>query len=308
MFSLTGINTKIGESPIWKNDTQSVVWIEAAGQEVFEYFLENKTVQRFRVPFDITAIALCDNGHWLCASKQGLYYCSSRFDQFAAIADPCANTELLHLNDAVASPTGQLWFGSMNFAQLEAPDGQFFQLTDNGILTMDSGFSVANGIAFNPTLKRAYCSNMFQRKVYEYQLDDTMSQILDKSVFVEFDESLGFPDGLCVDASGNLYVCHWEGGIISYYAPSTNLLGDANMLGQIDLPVKHATRCTFGGPEFKTLFVTTADFELSDEEAKCYPQSGELLILDAPTLGQPENRVNSALLNNWQPSVEPLTS
>lgn len=294
MYPLESVVCNIGESPIWLPESRELVWIDAAGKSIYKLNMRWRTTETFNVPFDITAIARCDNNGWLCASKQGLFYCSSFFDKYVPIIDPCSKTSNLHLNDAVTAPNGKLWFGSMNGEDLEAPDGKLFQF-DNGLaIEMDDNFSVANGIAFNPELKRAYCSNMFQRKVIEYQLDDSMTIIVDKSVFVEFTPQQGYPDGLTVDNSGNLLVCHWDCGMVSLYAPNKKSIGKPSKVGQIELPVKHATRCTFGGENFTTLFVATADYELTSEEKERYPQSGNLFILDAPTQGRAESLVDSA--------------
>ena len=308
MRPLKGIMTTIGESPIWKSDTKSVVWIEAAGRVIYEYVLHTSAITTFNVPFDITAIARCDDNGWVCASKQGLFYCSMNFEKLTPIANPCFSTAHLHLNDAVTSPTGTLWFGSMNHTQLDAPDGKLYQLTDGVTKEMDTGFSVANGIAFNPILKRAYCSNMFQRKVYEYQLDESMSRILGKAVFIEFNENQGYPDGLSVDRQGNLYICHWDGGMVSYYTADSQQIGVATRIGEINLPVKHATRCTFGGDNFDTLFITTASFELTDQDRSQYPLSGQLLMMDSPTTGREEYLINSIALPHLNHTIEPLTS
>ncbi|SEF46659.1 SMP-30/gluconolactonase/LRE family protein [Vibrio hangzhouensis] len=308
MFSVKGVKAKIGESPIWRDESQSLFWVDAAGQDVFELQTQSKRIVRYKVPFDITAIAICENRQWLCASKQGFFLCSPDFTNISPLIDPCADIPHLHLNDAVTAPNGNLWFGTMNTENLESPDGKLYQLNANTALEMDSGFSVANGIAFNPILKRAYCSNMFQRKVYEYQLDDSMTQIVEKSVFVEFGESRGYPDGLSVDSQGNLYICHWDSGVISYYAPSQANVGHATQLGEINLAVKHATRCTFGGEDFNTLFVTTADYELTTQESELYLSSGELFVLDAPTQGREEYRVNTDVLLHSNHVYVSLTS
>ena len=293
MRPLKNIVCNIGESPIWVPEHRELVWIDAAGRSIYRFNLRWHTTETFNVPFDITAIARCDNDGWLCASKQGLFYCSALFDEYFPVIDPCAKTPNLHLNDAVTDPNGKLWFGSMNGVDLESPDGKLFQF-DNGLaIEMDDNFSVANGIAFNPELKRAYCSNMFQRKVIEYQLDESMTKIINKAVFVELTPQQGYPDGLTVDKSGNLFVCHWDCGIVSYYSPDNTRIGKPSKLGEIKLPVKHATRCTFGGGNFTTLFVATADYELTLKEKERFPQSGNLFILDAPTQGRAESLVDS---------------
>lgn len=293
---LSQIKTVIGESPVWNAKSNSILWVEAAGKSAFQYDLTNRVVEEFHLPFEVTAVVPCDNSDWIFASKQGLFYSNAEFDHYTPLGDPCSNESALHLNDAVANPNGELWFGSLNCDDLNAPDGKLYKLTKQTISELDGGFSVANGIAFNFELKRAYCSNMFQRKVYEYQLDESMTRIIAKQVFIELNQEEGFPDGLCVDKAGNLYVCHWDSGLVSYYQPSPTQLGQAHKLGQLVLPVKHATRCTFGGPDYETLFVTTAHYQLSDHEAQCYPRSGELFILDAPTSGKPEAQVDARLL------------
>ncbi|GAL20957.1 gluconolactonase [Vibrio maritimus] len=282
------IRATIGESPIWSERNQSIVWVDAAGHEIYTCSSVSGITHRYSVPFDVTAIVPTDNDSWICASKQGLYLLSSEFEVASKITDPCSEQAHLHLNDAVASPNGEIWFGTMNSADLESPDGKLFILHQGQLVEMDHGFSVANGIAFNAALKRAYCSNMFQRKVYEYQLDHSMTRIVRKSVFLEFDESQGYPDGLTIDSLGNLYVCHWDCGVVSYHASSSSHIGKASKLGEISLPVKHATRCTFGGPNLETLYVTTANYELSEDETKRYPHSGCLFAISAPTKGNPE--------------------
>ena len=296
MYTIEEVKTVIGESPIWNSNTQSLVWVEAAGKEVFEYSTNTKRIHHYHLPFEVTAVVPCDNNHWIFASKQGLFYSTPRFAHFTPIGDPCANAAHLHLNDAVAAPNGELWFGSMNCQQLESADGKLCKLSEQQMSSLSSFLSVANGIAFNAELKRAYCSNMFQRKVYEYQLDESMTRILDKRIFVEFSDKQGFPDGLSVDQAGNLYVCHWENGGISYYRSSRFEIGKGEKLGQISLPVKHATRCTFGGDDYATLFVTTASYELTTYEQQLYPLSGQLFILESPTKGSPEHMVKAESL------------
>ncbi|MDC5813689.1 hypothetical protein [Vibrio europaeus] len=64
----------------------------------------------------------------------------------------------------------------------------------------------------------------------------------------------------------------------------------------MSLPVKHATRCTFGGDDYATLFVTTASYELTTYEQQLYPLSGQLFILKSPTKGTPEHKVKAESL------------
>jgi sugar lactone lactonase YvrE len=51
------------------------------------------------------------------------------------------------------------------------------------------------------------------------------------------------PDGMCLDADGNLWVAYGESGEVTCIDP-----GSGHVLKRVGLPVKRPTACTFGGP------------------------------------------------------------
>ena len=59
-------------------------------------------------------------------------------------------------------------------------------------------------------------------------------------------------DGMTIDSKGNLWIAHGEGGAIVCYNPSTG-----KEIQRVELPVRRPTSCTFGGPDLKTLYITT---------------------------------------------------
>jgi sugar lactone lactonase YvrE len=60
------------------------------------------------------------------------------------------------------------------------------------------------------------------------------------------------PDGLCLDAAGNLWVALGESGAVVCYSPTTG-----EELRRVALPVKRPTSCAFGGGAREVLYVTT---------------------------------------------------
>jgi sugar lactone lactonase YvrE len=60
------------------------------------------------------------------------------------------------------------------------------------------------------------------------------------------------PDGLAVDSEGSVWVALWGGSEIRRYAP------DGHLTLSVDIPAANVTSCAFGGPDLRTLFITTA--------------------------------------------------
>ena len=276
---------EIGESPIWLASHQSLFWVDTESFHIHKYSLLTQHHQRIKVPVAVTAIAPTQSLDWLAATKTGLYRCDFSFKDFEFILDPTEGIEHIRINDAVNCPNGNLWFGTMNEQQLDQPDGCIYryQAKAHTLSQLDDNYAVANGIAFNAKLKRAYISNMFRGQVIELQMNSDWSAVINKRVFIQFEEQQGLPDGLTTDNMGNIHVCHWDKGCISIYNP----LGQR--LDVIDLPAQHATRCTFGGENLNSLFITTAWYGMTDQAKDEQPLSGSTFVMPAPFLGKVEH-------------------
>src|SRR5437870_3557068 len=90
----------------------------------------------------------------------------------------------------------------------------------------------------------------------------------------------GLPDGSAVDAEGYLWNCRFFGGCIVRVAP------DGQIDRVVEMPVNNITTCTFGGPDRKTLYVTTASIQAPPSDRL----AGSLYAIDTEVAGQPENR------------------
>ena len=89
-----------------------------------------------------------------------------------------------------------------------------------------------------------------------------------------------FPDGMCIDMEGNLWVAMWQGGKISRFDAAGKKVED------IFLPVSCPTSCCFAGENLSTLFITTSQLLLSDSEKKQQPLAGRILSIETNTKGQ----------------------
>ncbi|MBA3518738.1 MAG: SMP-30/gluconolactonase/LRE family protein [Rhizobiales bacterium] len=92
----------------------------------------------------------------------------------------------------------------------------------------------------------------------------------------------GLPDGSCLDAEGYVWNCRVVGGAcVARFAP------DGSLDHVVELPCTWPTSCTFGGPDLRTLFITSARFTMTSEHLGENPQEGGLFVVEVGVKGAP---------------------
>ena len=99
------------------------------------------------------------------------------------------------------------------------------------------------------------------------------------------DEKLpGYCDGSAIDSQGYLWNARFAGSCLIRFAP------DGMVDRRLDLPVTNPTCCCFGGPDLKTLYVTSARFGLGAEQLRRNPSEGAVLAVSVDVPGTPSVR------------------
>jgi gluconolactonase len=154
-------------------------------------------------------------------------------------------------NDLVLKSDGAIYFTDprpANSTVIELPTSGVFLLKNNNVVMLLNDFIVPNGIAFSPDEKYLYVNDSQRRLIlrYDVQADDGLAN---GRVFADMnaDKAPGNPDGMKVDAKGNLYSTG-PGGIWI-------ISPDGKHLGTILLP-ETGTNMNFGDADGKTLYIT----------------------------------------------------
>lgn len=131
-------------------------------------------------------------------------------------------------------------------------------------------------MAWSPDNTKMYFIETFSQKVNVFDFDSSTGTLSNQQIAVDYaqDPSLGFPDGMCTDVQGRLWVCGFYGPGVTCFDPNTG-----KQLAQIPIPVDNVTSCCFGGPDFSWLFVTSASFATDEEGWKKYPHSGGIFVV-----------------------------
>ena len=128
--------------------------------------------------------------------------------------------------------------------------------------------------------------------MWRYAYDPATGEATDQTLFVRLEPTetdRGRPDGAAVDAEGCYWTALFEGGRIQRYAP------DGRLLAEYPVPARCPTMVGFGGPDLKTLYVTSARAGRSDEELAALPLSGSLFAMPVEVPGLPEYRFDPSV-------------
>ena len=127
-----------------------------------------------------------------------------------------------------------------------------------------------------------YFADSHVHTIFAYDYDIETGAIGERRVFADTKDRAGVPDGASVDADGFLWVAMFDGACLARYAP------DGRLDRTVPMPVSRPTACAFGGPDLRTMYVTTARFRLAPDKLAAEPYAGGLLALDVGVQGLPE--------------------
>lgn len=218
-----------------------------------------------------------DDGWLLGAGRDFVYLAPDGTHRTIATVAP----EGTRMNDGACDPQGRFWGGTLAEDHHEG-GGALYRLDRSGrVETVLDDLTISNGVGWSPDGRTMYLVDSGPRVVHAFDFDAESGTISAGRVLVTVAEAIGAPDGMTVDAGGDLWVAIYGGGRVNRYAP------DGSLLETLHIPARQSTCCAFGGPDMRTLFVTTATEGWSDEQRRADPAAGLIYRYETGTRGQP---------------------
>jgi len=160
-------------------------------------------------------------------------------------------------NDVTVRADGNIYFSDPAWGTnkgVEHPPMGVYRIAPDGKLSRVFETENPNGVALSPDGSKLYVSSDSLANVWVMPLDASGVPGAATLLIEGAKVTHGFkvPDGICVDDSGNLYIAtnHDETKAIVAFDPA------GHTLGRIAMPYR-ASNCTFGGPDRRTMYVTT---------------------------------------------------
>ncbi|HWV50951.1 SMP-30/gluconolactonase/LRE family protein [Pseudorhodoplanes sp.] len=278
---LSNVKAAIGESPLWSPDDQSLYWVDIKNPRVLRYDFRLATLQTWTMPSEIGAICRADGGRFVVSLRNGVMKFDPATGELDPIVHPEAGRPAYRLNDSKVDCRGRLLVGSVEDPGF-APDGKLYSIAGASAAILQDRIAMPNALGWSWDWRTLYFADSFQRRIWTYEYDNETGVVGNRRVFAEIPEGEGFPDGLTVDEVGFVWNAQIDGWQIKRYDP------DGRVERVVRLPVRRPTSLTFGGPDYRTIFITTGTMKLTDEELAAQPLSGCVLVLPSDVRGRPE--------------------
>jgi sugar lactone lactonase YvrE len=265
MEPVGNIHSQWGEGPIWWRGVLYFVDIE--GHCVHRYNPTTGEEKTWDVGQRVGTVVPRESGGLVIAGDHGLFFLDEKTGLLTAIADPEADKPDNRFNDGKCSPDGRFFVGTISLVK-KTGDARLYRLDPD--LTLHEAFGPvtnSNGIAWSADGATAFYIDTPRREVLAF--DYTNGQLQNMRSVISTAGLEASPDGMVMDASGNLWIAFCHGGCVVCYDPKTG-----NELRRVELPCLETTACAFGGPELADLYVTTGVHKSIQEE-----HAGRLFVI-----------------------------
>jgi sugar lactone lactonase YvrE len=228
-------------------------------------------------------IAPVQGGGLVMALRDGIYFARDWLGDLQPLAPAPYDTAKQRFNDGKCDAQGRFWAGSL-YEPKDQALGVLYMLDGQGLHAMMDGVVTANGLAWSPDGRTAYWADTAAHQVRAFDMDAATGQLSVGRVFHQMPPKPagwiwsnemphtpqygGRPDGAAVDSEGCYWSAQYEGQRLLRLSPT------GQVLAEVATPVPCPTMPCFGGPDLKTLFITTSRQGRSPQELAQYPEAG----------------------------------
>ncbi|MEH3159216.1 MAG: SMP-30/gluconolactonase/LRE family protein [Sphingomonas taxi] len=259
---------RLGESPVWDDRRQCLWWVDSLAGLIHAAAADGTRIATFRMAQPVGSIGLAEHG-LVAALADGFY----AIDADTGAAQPIALLPVdttLRLNDGKADRDGRFLSGQMQVhgGGVTPSEASLWQLGEDCVQRLAGGLALTNGICFSPDGATLYYADSLDGVIRAHAYDGATGSIGLRRDLVDCRAFGSGPDGVTVDADGNLWVALVLAQAVACLAP------DGRLLRTVALPIPYPACPAFGGEGLATLYITS----IAD--------SGGRLISDHPDAGR----------------------
>jgi sugar lactone lactonase YvrE len=209
------------------------------------------------------------SGGLVIAGDSGFAFLDPGSGEITPIADPEKDKLDNRFNDGKCSPDGRFFAGTISLKK-RVGDAALYRLDrDLEVTRAFSGVTNSNGIVWTADGGRVFYIDTPRREVLGFDYDAESGAL--SNVRTEFSTSEAedaSPDGMAIDADGNLWIAFCHGSCVVCFSE------EGEELRRIELPCREVTAVAFGGNDLADLYITTG---LPKDDIE--PEAGRLFVV-----------------------------
>jgi sugar lactone lactonase YvrE len=278
----------LGESPLWHPDEQVLYWVDIPGRQLHRFDPASARHEAWPLSSEPGCIAPLLGGGLLLAARDGLWRVDTSSGERQPVMAPPYDPAGQRFNDGKADAQGRFWVGSID--DRREPLAALYCLDGGELRRKADGIAASNGLAFSPDGRTLLWADTKGHRIQAFDLDASDGSLSRQRLFTQFplrdpDAPLagygGRPDGAAMDSEGAYWVAMFEGQRL------LRLGADSRVLDTLPLPVRCPTMPCFGGPDLRTLYITTARDKRPADELAAQPLAGCVLQCRVAVPGLP---------------------
>jgi len=193
-----------------------------------------------------------DGRLFIADHEQGLMLLDPRSGKVEAFLDRPHGERFKGLNDLVFAKNGDLYFTDQGESGLQDPTGRLYRLRAGGRLELLlDNVPSPNGLVLTPNEEILYLAAR-NNAIWRVPLlpDGNLGRV---GIFIQLSGGMG-PDGMAMDAEGNLAVCRVGMGSVCLFSRLGRPLAEIQ-----SCTGNGTTNAAYGGPDGKTLYITESE-------------------------------------------------
>ncbi|MEM5528878.1 SMP-30/gluconolactonase/LRE family protein [Gammaproteobacteria bacterium AS21] len=275
---LTSYCCTLAESPLWLAQSNQLLFVDIHQGQLLCCDSLGQMQHSFDFEKEVGAVVHCCEQYLVVASGCTLYQFDRQSLQCIVLLEVAGDDQNLRFNDAKVDPFGNLWIGTMERSETQ-PRACLYRISaelEVSIILED--VIVSNGLDWDLERGYMYYVDSPRQRLMRYNIDFSCGRLSDPQVIYELTNSDVFPDGLCLDNSGFIWLALWGGSGLIRIDPQSK-----QKVQYLALPVAQVTSCAFGGSDFSTLYITTA--AVNKEQGKKGPLGAGAIYCYTPEIG-----------------------
>jgi sugar lactone lactonase YvrE len=278
------VRAELGDAPVWDDRRERLVFVDIMRGHIHEFNPATGKDRVVEVGRPVGCVALSERGDWIAGASDGFYRVDPRTGRTTLLAPVEAELTDNRMNDGHVDARGRFWAGTMGMGGLRERGSLYRLDPDGSVRRVLTRVTVSNGLDWSPDGRTFYFTDLTLSRIDQFDFEPVAGTIANRRPFVEFPLEVGYPDGLAVDAEGFVWVGLWEGGSLHRHAP------DGRLDVIIPVPASQTTKCAFGGPDLRDLYITTAWIGLDRRAREAQPLAGGLFRVRPGVRGRTVNR------------------